>query len=248
MSGDKVCFNSVQDLKDANELAEKIKNAQKKDKIVKDNRLRQIAEYAEENERLEKLLLTLTGGETSSSLSKAIEVFTDLLSSFDMDEPNFEALEDHLLDLQISRSTRLLKEENLDALVSDSIPLMQSNINLKETTEKLERKAKGLADTEAQMAKKGTFYKEKQKEYLKKLNKLETGLEANSVVEHHKIVQLGEALDEKQKLRDSLKAKLDSFMELPPDIDLAKLKVAEARKELESLTEDLTRDLLAINE
>ena len=38
MSGDKVCFNSAQDLKDANELAEKIKNAQKKDKIVKDNR------------------------------------------------------------------------------------------------------------------------------------------------------------------------------------------------------------------
>lgn len=99
----------------------------------------------------------------------------------------------------------------------------------------------------SQSEKKLAFMKEKQKEYARTIDKYEALLNktgANSKeISHESIVQTKRDLEAMEETLAPLKAKLEGYQELPANLDLAKVKVAEAQKELEELSHQLTKEI-----
>jgi hypothetical protein len=102
-----------------------------------------------------------------------------------------------------------------------------------------------------QMRKKIVFMAEKQKEYSRMEEKLSVALRMSGYrkeLSHDAIVDLKTSLDvARESELKPLKAKLDSYRGLPPNVLLAQAKVAEAERELEDLTEALTKEISSLH-
>ncbi len=101
-------------------------------------------------------------------------------------------------------------------------------------------------EADSHSRKKIEFMTEKQREYAKTAQRLETSLLRSGLkkeVCHESLVAAKEKLDALETELKPLKLKLESYKELPPDVELAKVKVAEARQELAELTQKLTSEI-----
>ncbi|XP_063996343.1 HAUS augmin-like complex subunit 1 isoform X2 [Pogoniulus pusillus] len=67
--------------------------------------------------------------------------------------------------------------------------------------------------------------------------------ELDKSVTHETLVNLSENLAEEQKRLENLNSKLESYLDLPPSILLAQVKVEEAKRELNAVEEEMTEEV-----
>ncbi|CAH1253032.1 HAUS1 [Branchiostoma lanceolatum] len=90
------------------------------------------------------------------------------------------------------------------------------------------------------------FLQSKATEYRNSLRQLRGQLEDSGVdatLYHHKLVNQAEELDKKREKIAELRAQLDSYHSLPPDVSLARVKIEEAKRELARLEDEVNRKL-----
>ena len=78
------------------------------------------------------------------------------------------------------------------------------------------------------------------------MERYETLLKKNGFkkeLQHDTLVQLKAQLDSLKEAFTPLKSKLDSYEALPPNLELATVKVAEAQKQLDDLTNELIKEI-----
>jgi len=114
--------------------------------------------------------------------------------------------------------------------------------------ESTSREVKRGLESATQSTKSVEFLKEKQWEYAKKAERAESGIRSKSgfgkEMSHEKIVALKREIGTTQaEILSPLRLKLESFRDLPPDVGLARLKVAEAERELAALTNVLSQQI-----
>ncbi|RUS70842.1 hypothetical protein EGW08_021395 [Elysia chlorotica] len=105
-------------------------------------------------------------------------------------------------------------------------------------------KIKQAEDSELNAKKKHetSFYLQKEQNYKKEIRKMESQL-ANTKIEsslfHENLVKKAEVLKDIQGQLEPLRAELQAYSVLPPDLDAAKIKLAEYQIELEKLDKQL---------
>ncbi|GFR83626.1 HAUS augmin-like complex subunit 1, partial [Elysia marginata] len=83
-----------------------------------------------------------------------------------------------------------------------------------------------------------TYFLQKERNYRKEIKKMESQLDHTKIdasLSHENLVKKSEALKEIQNQLEPLRAELESYSVLPPDLDMAKLKLTEYKIELEAL-------------
>ncbi|KAK3764996.1 hypothetical protein RRG08_011083 [Elysia crispata] len=87
-----------------------------------------------------------------------------------------------------------------------------------------------------------TFFLQKEKNYKKEIRKMENQLghtKIESSLFHESLVKKAEVLKNIQAQLEPLRAELEAYSVLPPDLDEAKIKLAEYKTELEKLDKQL---------
>jgi HAUS augmin-like complex subunit 1 len=184
-------------------------------------------------------------------MSRLLDVLSEISFELDIDDPKPAQLSLLLSELQLecakipmdqferNRREEEKKENKLRALkdVSRNTRVMQSVSN----------EVKRGQVSSSQSTKKLEFLKEKQREYGKTSERAESNLRKagfSKEVMHERLVELRVELDEAEKeVLTPLRRKLESYRDLPPDMELARVKVAEAERELERLTHALTKEI-----
>ena len=187
-----------------------------------------------------------------------VQTFLNTLSAISVllyvDDPSIEELSLRLSEYQVeaaeiplqiherSKKRREEKAKNLRVL-SD----LSHERNVSKT---LAKDAARNYEHALQTEKKMTFVKEKQAEYTKKAAKLEQTLLKNGMttraIEHDNLVTMKEELVKLRSELEPLKAKLSAYHELPPNLESAKVRVAEAEGQLADLTAQLTKEIAGL--
>ena len=217
---------------------------------------KQISEYKAESDRLNKALgvVGLDPHRLSGPVEKFAEVLTDLSLVLDLDDPSENEVCLRLSEIQVRssgipvRDLRLVKsqKEEKKKLLEALKELSQNQVNLKT----IEANSRRHEENSQQSKKKLLFMEQKQKEYLRTLEKYDALLKRNGFqkeLQHDVLVVLKKQLDSLKETYAPLKSKLDSYEELPPNLELAMVKVAEAQKGLDDLTNELTEEISALH-
>ncbi len=142
-------------------------------------------------------------------------------------------------DLARSEDKRRRQKAQLD--------IMERMGQARQQLEKEEREVAGSKSQEGAMKKKAAFMREKQRDYARTISKHEQNLSRAGMKSELRHERLQEAAAELRRLEREtvapLRSKLEGFREVPPDLNLAKLKVAEAEAKLEELTSRLTSEI-----
>ncbi len=182
---------------------------------------------------------------------KLVEVLAEVAEVLEVDHPDELTLSVRLSEV-LEKSSRV-PEEDLRRTEEDR-ESQRRRLEMVELKDKVQRQLRA-AEKEAprrkeqmsQTAKKASFMKEKQKDYVRVSSKHEQALNRagmRSELRHERLAEKASELIkfEEERLKP-LTAKLESYRSLPPDLTLAKLKVAEAEEELEELTKRLNSEI-----
>merc|ERR1712178_230692 len=123
--------------------------------------------------------------------------------------------------------------------------LLKSN-ELHKVLEGLEEQAIRQAPAQADKVKNSRFLEKKAEHYRNLVRKLQVELNQTGMdrsLFHSKLVKRAEELEELKKRLQPMRAKLDSYQALPPDVSLAKVKVEEAKAELAAIEGELTKHM-----
>ncbi|XP_072167164.1 HAUS augmin-like complex subunit 1 [Diadema setosum] len=139
-------------------------------------------------------------------------------------------------------------EENLlnQNLFKKTKSAMIKSDSLKRAMTSLEDQAKEQGPQLEEKTRQAGFYHSKTKEYRNQLEVLEENLTESEVdpsVYHQSLVKLSEHLETLNSKLAPLRAKLESYNDLPPNVSLAKVKIEEAKRELASLEAELSRNI-----
>lgn len=191
---------------------------------------------------------------SSNPSFRCISVLAELSLLLDCDEPADDSLLLALCELK----------QQVAAIPADDVTISRDEEEYKDAKFNILKDISGLAKVKvsadsnyetkkeslAKMERDVHFLKEKQKDYLRIIDANKQELRKRGLTkdtQHESIVDLKQELtrlEEKLKLRE---IKLESYQVLPPDLQLAKIKLAEAQQELASLTHQLTSDISALH-
>uniref|UniRef100_UPI00359022D3 HAUS augmin-like complex subunit 1 n=1 Tax=Myxine glutinosa TaxID=7769 RepID=UPI00359022D3 len=208
-------------------------------------------EYEARGQQLQKLLLDSVGFSTLSSTS--LQTLVNSATVLDLQDTK-----DSSFMLAMNEQTKNI--EGAHAALNESKVQVQHLLHLVSATCSREQQlARDLRMVEQEIKlKKGQLEKEqKQTEFLsdKTLNYKEqiadaeeqlTSRNMNPSLSHESLVSLSQELSKLKQDIVPLKAKLQSFQDLPPNLMLARVKVEEARRDLESLEKEVEIDFFQL--
>ncbi|XP_061469642.1 HAUS augmin-like complex subunit 1 isoform X3 [Rhineura floridana] len=155
-----------------------------------------------------------------TSLASFIPAINDLTSELDATESKNKEMEVELSTLRRKLTSALVLEKRLQD-------------DLKKTEELLVME-KAKADSRTQNMK---FLKDKSEDFKFRIKAAEEQLSASGMdasLTHESLVNLSEKLAELKKQAAPLKKKLESYLDLTPSPSLARVKIEEAKRELEA--------------
>ena len=239
------------------ECNEKIKNAN----ILTDFQKLQTQEYQKETERMGKILKNV--GIFSDSkpsledeqLENLINILGDSADILGVDNPTEDDLDLAVANLRLKASeTHVFELKKQQMAEKEKIDMLESNSKLSYSENALayeNKTAKQRLETMNNLRKKTGFMMEKLKEYSKSVESYKYNSKKNGLrkeILHETILNLKKELDdiEEQELKPK-QLKLTGYNGLPPSLELAKAKVAEAESQLEDLVRELTKEISALH-
>jgi len=147
--------------------------------------------------------------------------------------------------LRLSESQRSEERLTQNLLEKTKTALMKSN-ELHKVLEGLEQQAIKQAPAQADKVKNSRFLEKKAEHYRNQVRKLQVELNQTGMdrsLFHRKLVKRADELEQLKKKLQPMRAKLDSYQDLPPDVSLAKVKVEEAKAELAVIEAELTKHM-----
>ncbi|TRY63898.1 hypothetical protein TCAL_07263 [Tigriopus californicus] len=215
---------------------------------------RQKEEYKAEAEKLEKVVALVDSPGLNSQSQTLVDILAQVADLLDCDDPSPNELSLLLYELKAKVSkipVQMYRKQNkLKDLQAKNVRALK---DLSQTQVKLgtiEKEMKKNKVNTQQSEKKMEFLKEKQVEYAKTVAKYESVLHKNGYrpeLEHEALMAMKEQMDDLQNTLKPLKAKLESYQALPPNVELAKAKVAEAQAQLLELTHQLTHEISTLH-
>ncbi|XP_059692479.1 HAUS augmin-like complex subunit 1 [Haemorhous mexicanus] len=172
-----------------------------------------------------------------------LDVKDTSLSSF------YSAINDMTLEMYETKSKNKEMEQKLRTLRKKLTSALMVEKQLEKDIENLKKSQEPLiakADTRSKSTK---FLEAKAKDLKIRIHDAENELIARGLdqsLTHKALVKSSEELAALRKEIEPLKTELASYLDLPPSIPLAQVKVEEARKELKALDEELTREIEAV--
>ncbi|XP_053153872.1 HAUS augmin-like complex subunit 1 [Hemicordylus capensis] len=171
-----------------------------------------------------------------TSLASFIPAINDLTSDLYAAESKNKEMELELTNLRKKLTAALVLEKRLQDDLAK--------------TEELLVTEKAKADSRTQNMK---FLKDKSADFQFRIKSAEEQLSASGMdasLTHESLVSLSEKLKELKKQAAPLKKKLDSYLDLTPSPSLARVKIEEAKRELETLEAEFSTkvDMMALSE
>lgn len=238
-------------------LAEFVSICQERERLEKNRQdllRRQKEEYKAEADKLEKVLGLVDSRGLTSQSQVLLDVLAQVASLLDCDDPTLSELSILVLELKAKLSKIPVqmhhKQTKMKDLQAKTVRVLRDLSQNQVKLSTIEKEMKKSKLNTQQSEKKMDFLKEKQVEYAKTVAKCESVLQKNgyqSELEHETLMVMKEQLDELQNTLKPLKAKLESYQALPPNVELAKAKVAEAQAQLSDLTHQLTSEISTLH-
>ncbi|KAL9821864.1 HAUS augmin-like complex subunit 1 [Geothlypis trichas] len=161
----------------------------------------------------------------------------------------YSAINDMTLELYKTKSKNEEMEQKLRILAKKLTSALMVEKQLEKDIEKL-KKSQGVQQAKAETQSKNMkFLEDKSKDLKIRICDAEAELLARGLdqsLTHEALVKSSEELAALRKEIEPLKTELASYLDLPPSIPLAQVKVEEARNELKALDEELTREIEAL--
>ncbi|XP_060085907.1 HAUS augmin-like complex subunit 1 [Ylistrum balloti] len=209
-------------------------------------------EYNAEAGRLERVLkgVSITSSVLSQSGIMSVRNLANvalLLQIKDISDTNYmlalQALQDELY-----KTEEIYCQEQtiLQDLRDKTKTALQKYNTIKRSLAMLQQEAKSQQPQMEGKAKETVFSRSKAKEYKEKISQLQKVLSSTGVdssIYHRELVHKSEEL---QKLKDQmapLKAKLQTYHSLPPDISLTKVKLEELKREVDMLESEVCKNI-----
>jgi hypothetical protein len=240
------------------EVAKMSVERQKEQKALTELLRVQTNEYRAETKRIMRVMtaLGISDGHAAAigPVKKFAEILAEVAQLLDVDDPDIANLSIALADVQMKTSriplddfTMKRKEEEEKTLRLQALQELHQHEKVLITSEAEVKKNVGYA---SQVKSKIEFVARKQNEYAESASKKKRELQKSGVsseVEHEALVTMKAELTAMQQRLEPMRAKLNGYQQLPPNLELAKLKVAEAQKELDELTQKLTEGISALH-
>jgi len=192
------------------------------------------------------------GSSSVNPLSQTLAVLSEVSLELDVGDPRSAQVSLLLSELQLeSAKIPMLQFERDEEEVEKREAKLTALKDLSRNSRILDstsREVKRGLESATQSAKNLEFLKEKQREYGKKAERAESVMKNTSgfgkELAHEKIVALKKELAmTESEILAPLRFKLESYRDLPPDVGLARVKVAEAEMELSALTSTLNKQI-----
>ncbi len=197
------------------------------------------------------ICVTILHHQLPGPAEKLTEVLAEVAQILDVDHPEEVAISLALGEV-LDKTARipledLEREEEEKELQKGRLSALERVSKSQDQLRAEEKEAVKRKDRAAQAAKKAAFLREKQRDYARAAAKHEQELGRGGMRTELRHEKLRAAAEEVAKLEEEelapLREKLRGFQSLPPDLELAKLKVAEAEEELAELTQKLTSEI-----
>lgn len=242
-------------------LKQNLTESERDANVLADFQKIQIAEYQNEIDRI----TTITRGigidlDSNTSfenepLENLISILAEVSGLLGVDNPSEDDLDIALADLRLKASdthvVELLRQQKLKKEKEEMLDSINSLSHTENALQVENDEAKIQVDVMNNLRKKTAFLTEKLKEYSKSLESHKVSLRKNG---YRKEILLENLLNLKKELDDMEEKELNpkqikllGYNGLPPSIELAKAKVAEAENQLESLVQELTREISAVH-
>ncbi|KAL3865759.1 hypothetical protein ACJMK2_043116 [Sinanodonta woodiana] len=207
-------------------------------------------EYNAESCRLENILksMNLTPASLSQSGIMSLRALANLallLKTKDASDTNYllalQHLQTEMSKVEDARKQELRTTENLQQKTKSALIKYNS---LKRALELLEEQAAGQHPEMENHVTQTKFFHDKSRDYRGQIQQLQNHLDkirADPSLYHQTIVKQAEELHALKEEIAPLKAKLDAYHSLPPDISLAKVKLEEIRQQVAALDAEITK-------
>lgn len=220
--------------------------------LIIDDLQQKTDEYAAETDRLRGILQQM--GITQTSLSQSGTVSLRSLANVALILDTKDASDTSLLlGLNAQTQEKLRVEEERRHEQRLQTQLFKKTKNALHTLNGLEKSLKSLEDQSqyqipelTMRAKQAGFLQKKAREYMKNAHQLNLEVSKSGIdpsLYHHNLVTASENLSDLKNRLQPMKAKLDSYQDLPWDLSLAKVKVEEAKQELATLETELGKHI-----
>ena len=241
-------------------IKQNFKESERDANVLADFQKLQIIEYQNEIDRI--TTITLGIGMHSDSkpslddepLEKLISILAEVSGLLGVDNPSEDDLDLALADLRLKASDthvfELLRQQKHEKEKEEMLEGINSLSHTENALQHENDEAKTQVDVTNNLRKKTAFMMEKLKEYSKSVETYKVSLRKNGYRKDillENLINMKKELDEMEENELNPKQiKLRGYNGLPPSLELAKAKVAEAESQLESLVQELTKEISAV--
>ena len=250
-------FNDERLISELYNLKQSINEAERDAKVLTDFKKLQIVDYQNEIDRMSVLTQGIginTGSMCSledEPLEKVISILAEVASLLGVDNPSEDDLDLALADLRLKASDthvfELLRQQKVERDKEETLESIKSLSQTESALKNQDKEAKIQVDIMNNLRKKTAFMMEKLKQYSQSVDTYKFTVKKNGLrkdILHETLLQLKKDLDEmEEKELKPKQIKLRGYNGLPPSLELAKAKVAEAESELESVMQELTKEI-----
>ncbi|XP_041463717.1 HAUS augmin-like complex subunit 1 [Lytechinus variegatus] len=234
------------------DLMTRCKERDRDKQIVIDDLNEKTVEYNAEEKRLSSILenVCLSPSSLSQSGNVSLRTLSNIAQTLDLQVAS--ASNYYLAMTDLTRELIKLEDKRQEENISNQKLFNKTKIamikteSLKKAMVSLEEQAKEEGPKLEDKMRQAGFFQSKSKEYDAQLENLEYKLHETGVepsLYHQSLVALSQELESLDSRLSPLKAKLDSYQNLPPNESLAKVKVEEAKRQLAAMEAELSRKI-----
>jgi len=233
-------------------LAETCTAAEKQAAVQLEDLERKTAEYDAEAKRMKRILES-AHLDLPSLLEETRNVARDLAESSAALNSKDTSLPNMLLSLTKLQEDRFqaqgdlqVEKEEVSGIIKKNAKAMKRVNQLNKFLEEAQKEAGQQESEDLKNKRKLEFIESKSHEYKKKIHQLQKSLNiarGDKSVSHDQLLKLHQEFLEVEEKLAPLERKLQSYCDLPPDCDLVKVKIEEAKMELQCLEKKITDNI-----
>lgn len=220
--------------------------------ILVEDHQQKAKEYSVETERMSNILkkIGLSPGSLSQSGTASLRNLTNVALLLDTKDASNSSLllalsESAQVPRRIQEAHKMEQKMSSELTAKTKTGLIRANA-LKKALDALEERSKYQGPELEKKAKQAGFLQSKGQEYKNRIHELKNELKlsgADPALLHRTLVRKADGLKELRTKLHPIRAKLDSYQELPPDLELARVKVEEAKRDLGLMEEELSQQI-----
>jgi len=215
-------------------------------------------EFNAEASRLQNVLqaahLTVNHGNPQSLLNACVETLASIALTLGIKDTQtssyYIAINNLKLEMDSVASRRASEQQLMSAVILKTQQALQRLSKLRSVMEQLEEKAAKGRHTNHVRQGEISYMTTKRAEYEQEVQDFNKQMEVEEVdltnYSHSVLVRSAEQLNQLQAMTDKVNEVLSSYMDLPPNVGLAKLKIDSAKEQLANLEEKLSAQLNGI--